>query len=122
MISYAQTSDYKSNYTNLDDDTEINKYLELASIIINQATLTRIEKRGFYNLNATQQDLIKKATIEEAHFLNENGILDDEDIASFSITDVSITEKDADSITKRLSLSKIAYMYLKRTGLMSRII
>ncbi len=122
MISYAQTSEYMDTYYDLDYDKNIGKYLELASIIINNATLTRIEKRGFYNLSTAQQELIKKATIEEAHFLSEDGVLDDEDIASFSITDVSVTEKDTDSITKRLSLSKVAYMYLKRTGLMSRII
>lgn len=122
MISYAQTSEYKSVYKDLDDNEIINKYLEIASIIINNATLTRIEKRGFYNLNKAQQELIKKATIEEAHFLSDSGILDDEDIASFSITDISVTEKATDSITKRLSLSKIAYLYLKRAGLTSRII
>lgn len=122
MISYAQTSDYNRLYSDINDEKALTKYLELASIIINNATLTRIEKRGFNNLNGIQQELVKKATIEEAHFLNESGVLNDEDIASFTITDISVTEKDTDSITKKMSLSKVAHMYLKRTGLMSRIV
>lgn len=122
MISYAQTSDYNRLYSDITDEKALTKYLEIASIIINNATLTRIEKRGFNNLNDIQQELVKKATIEEAHFLNESGVLNDEDIASFTITDISVTEKDTDSITKKLNLSKVAHMYLKRTGLMSRII
>lgn len=119
--SYAQEEDYKKVYQNI-DDKEIKKFLELASIVVNWTTLTRIEKMGFYNLTDNQQELIKKATIEEANYLYENSVFEEDGVQSFSITDISISQKEKESISKRLELSKLAYFYLKRTGLVNRII
>lgn len=123
ISSYAQVDDYKNGFpgTNM-DSKEIEKFLELASIVVNQATLTRIEKRGFQNLTINQQELIKKATIEEANYLYENNLFDDDEVQNFSITDISISQSEKQSFSKKLQLSKLAYFYLKRTGLVSRIL
>lgn len=119
MTLYAQTSEYKEVYSNVEEN-EIEKYLELASIAVNLATLTRIERIGFHNLTTLQQELIKKATIEEAHYFKENEIFECDELESYSITDISAKEKE--TIASTLGLSKVAFMYLKRTGLTSRII
>lgn len=120
--SYVSKKEYEaSGYTNI-EDKEIEKYLELASITVNFATLTRIEKRGFENLNEKQRYFIKRATIEEANYLHDEGIFDDYDVSSYSITDISVTEKETEDFAKKLELSKVAYFYLKRTGLVNRII
>ena len=47
---YATKGDYSKYGSKVLEDEEIEKYLELASIDINRATLTRIERRGFNNL------------------------------------------------------------------------
>lgn len=47
---YATKEDYSKYGSKALADDEIEKYLELASIDINKATLTRIERRGFENL------------------------------------------------------------------------
>lgn len=120
-MKYAEVEEYKKVYSNI-EDKEIEKYLELASIVINNATLTRIERRGFLNLTSGQQEFIKKATIEEANYLYDNNLFDDDEVQSFSITDISISQKERESISKKLELSKLAYFYLKRTGLVNRII
>ena len=64
---YATTNDYFKYGNNIFENGEnIEKYLELASIDINKATLTRIERRGFDNLTNQQKDLIIKATCIQA--------------------------------------------------------
>lgn len=121
---YAQPSDYEKYGNNvLKDEKEINTFLELASIDINRATLTRIEKRGFNNLSAQQKDLIVKATCFQAEYIKEEGVYEEDDVLSYSIGgDLTVNEKDSQEIADRLKISKIAFSYLRRTGLISRII
>lgn len=106
------------------EDNEIEKYLELASIDINNATLTRIEKKGFNNLTENQKYLITKATCLQAEFIKDEGVYENySEVSSFSIGgDLTVNEKEGQSIYEKLSLSKSAYAYLKRTGLTSRIL
>lgn len=121
---YATKEDY-NKYGNdiFEDNTELNQYLELASIDINRATLTRIEKKGFDNLTSQQKDLIIKATCMQAEYIKEEGIYDDSNISSYSIGgDLTVNKKDSLEINDRLKISKLAFIYLKRTGLASRII
>lgn len=121
--TYAKKEDYLKYGCKKIKDDEINKFLELASIDVNNATLTRIEKRGFNNLTDTQKDLIIKATCMQADYIQEAGTYDNDDIESFSIGgDLSINKKISDEMSDKLKLSKLAYMYLKRTGLINRII
>lgn len=120
---YATKEDYSKHGSKMLEDEEIEKYLELASIDINRATLTRIEKRGFDNLTSQQKDLIIKATCIQAEYIKEEGIYDDNSIFSYSIGgDLTVNEKESQDIADKLNISKLAFFYLKRTGLTNRII
>ena len=120
---YATKEDYFKHSSKTLENNEIEKYLELASIDVNRATLTRIEKRGFKNLTSQQKDLIIKATCLQAEYIKEEGLYDDSSISSYSIGgDLTVNEKDSQDINDKLKISKLAFFYLKRTGLTSRII
>lgn len=124
MINVYATKDEYSKYSSkVLEDKEIEKYLELASIDVNRATLTRIERRGFDNLTNQQKDLIIKATCIQADYIKEEGTYDDESISSYSIGgDLTINETESQDMADRLKISKVAFSYLKRTGLTPRII
>lgn len=120
---YATKEDYSKHGSKALESDEIEKYLELASIDINRATLTRIERRGFDNLTSQQKDLIIKATCLQAEYIKEEGIYDDNSISSYSIGgDLTVNEKESQDMADKLKISKLAFFYLKRTGLTNRII
>ena len=120
---YATKEDYKKYGSGSLDDNEIDKYLELSSIDVNRATLTRIEKRGFNNLTEQQKDLIVKATCLQADYIKDEGIYDDDSISSYSIGgDLTVNEKESTDMADKLNISKLAFFYLKRTGLTNRIL
>lgn len=120
---YATKEDYSKYGSKVLENEEIEKYLELASIDINRATLTRIERRGFDNLTPQQKDLIIKATCLQAEYIKEEGIYDDNSISSYSIGgDLTVNEKESQDMADKLKISKLAFFYLKRTGLTNRVI
>ena len=120
---YATKEDYSKYGSKVLEDEEIEKYLEFASIDINKATLTRIERRGFDNLTTQQKDLIIKATCLQAEYIKEEGLYDDNSISSYSIGgDLTVNEKESQEMADKLNISKLAFFYLKRTGLTNRII
>lgn len=120
---YATKEDYKKYGSGSLNDNELGKYLELSSIDINRATLTRIEKRGFNNLTEQQKDLIIKATCLQADYIKDEGVYDDDSIGSYSIGgDLTVNEKESTDIADKLNISKLAFFYLKRTGLTNRIL
>ena len=120
---YATKEDYSKYGSKVLEDEEIEKNLELASIDVNRATLTRIERRGFDNLTTQQKDLIVKATCLQAEYIKEEGIYDDDSISSYSIGgDLTVNEKESQDLADKLNISKLAFFYLKRTGLTNRII
>ena len=120
---YATKEDYSKYGSKVLEDEEIEKYLEFASIDINKATLTRIERRGFDNLTTQQKDLIIKATCLQAEYIKEEGLYDDNSISSYSIGgDLTVNEKESQDMADKLKISKLAFFYLKRTGLTNRII
>ncbi len=120
---YATKEDYSKYGSKVLEDEEIEKNLELASIDVNRATLTRIERRGFDNLTTQQKDLIIKATCLQAEYIKEEGIYDDNSISSYSIGgDLTVNEKESQDMADKLKISKLAFFYLKRTGLTNRII
>ena len=120
---YATTEDYSKYGSKVLEDEEIEKNLELASIDINRATLTRIERRGFDNLTTQQKDLIIKATCLQAEYIKEEGLYDDNSISSYSIGgDLTVNEKESQDMADKLNISKLAFFYLKRTGLTNRVI
>jgi hypothetical protein len=120
---YATTEDYSKYGSKVLESKEIEKYLELASIDINRATLTRIERRGFNNLTAQQKNLIIKAICLQAEYIKEEGLYDDNSISSYSIGgDLTVNEKESQDMADKLKISKLAFFYLKRTGLTNRVI
>lgn len=120
---YATKEDYKKYGSGSLNDDELEKYLELSSIDVNRATLTRIEKRGFNNLTEQQKDLIVKATCLQADYIKDEGIYDDDSISSYSIGgDLTVNEKESTDMADKLNISKLAFFYLKRTGLTNRIL
>ena len=120
---YATEEDYKKYGSGSLKDQQLEKYLELASIDVNRATLTRIEKRGFNNLTENQKDLIIKATCLQADYIKDEGNYDDDSISSYSIGgDLTVNEKESTDIADKLNISKLAFFYLKRTGLTNRIL
>ena len=115
---YATKEDYSKYGSKVLEDEEIEKNLELASIDVNRATLTRIERRGFDNLTTQQKDLIIKATCLQAEYIKEEGLYDDNSISSYSIGgDLTVNEKESQDMADKLNISKLAFFYLKRTGL-----
>ena len=120
---YATKEDYSKYGSKVLEDEEIEKYLEFASIDINKTTLTRIERRGFDNLTTQQKDLIIKATCLQAEYIKEEGLYDDNSISSYSIGgDLTVNEKESQDMADKLKISKLAFFYLKRTGLTDRVI
>lgn len=120
---YATKDDYGKYGSGSLETNEIDKYLELSSIDINRATLTRIEKRGFNNLTEQQKNLIIKATCLQAEYIKDEGIYDDDSISSYSIGgDLTVNEKESNDVSDKLNISKLAFFYLKRTGLTNRIL
>lgn len=120
---YVTTEDYSKYGSKVLESKEIEKYLELASIDINRATLTRIERRGFNNLTAQQKNLIIKAICLQAEYIKEEGLYDDNSISSYSIGgDLTVNEKESQDMADKLKISKLAFFYLKRTGLTNRVI
>lgn len=120
---YATKEDYYKYGSKVLESEETEKYLELGSMDVNRATLTRIERRGFNNLTAQQKDLIIKATCIQAEYIKEEGIYDDDSISSYSIGgDLTVNEKESQNIADKLNISKLAFFYLKKTGLTNRTI
>ena len=107
---YATKEDYSKYGSKVLEDEEIEKNLELASIDINRATLTRIERRGFDNLTTQQKDLIIKATCLQAEYIKEEGLYDDNSISSYSIGgDLTENEKESQDMADKLNISKLAF-------------
>lgn len=111
------------NGTLLSND-ELDKYLELAQEKIDSITYNRIVKIGFNNLTDFQKDKISKAICYQAEYVKGNGYNNEEnrDISSYSVLDISVSvDNSKKSIAQKLSMSEIAYDYVHKTGLDSRL-
>ena len=101
-MKYITIEDYMriSNAQDVGNETDIEELIELASMSVNKATLTRIEKRGFNNLTPKQQELIKKAVVEQISYINDE-YSELSKVSSYSLNgDISINLKEEDSIYK----------------------
>lgn len=114
---YVTAEEYKGNIP----ASEVEKWLELASIKVDALTFGRI-KRG---VTTFQDGLIKKAVAFEADYLyqmSENGGLD-EDVSGWSVSGISMSYNSQTGSSKWLrdnSISKTCYELLLQTGLMWR--
>lgn len=93
--------------------------LELASSKIDELTFNRIQAQGFDNLTAFQRGLVEKATLLQAQYYDDYGI-DMDGLSGFNVSGLSMNFSD--SCSKPLGVSTAAYMLLKQTGLMSRVV
>lgn len=101
------------------------EYILLASCDIHRLTFNRINYKGFDNLKAEQQALIKKACCYQADYLYNklNNDAEDDNIASYSAGNVSVTYDTTRKTQAEIEgVSEQAYKLLKLTGLMQRVI
>lgn len=105
---------------------EIEKYLRLAQEKIDSITFNRIVAIGFNNLTKFQQEKIKDAICYQAEYIYVNGYNneDNRDVSSYSVLDISISVDNSNSdktIAQRKNMSEMAYDYVHKTGLDSKL-
>jgi len=100
-------------------DTLSAELLDLASSKIDELTYNRIPARGFENLTTFQQDKIQKATLQQAQYYDDYGT-DPGALSSFSVSGLSMSLGNNSEVPSGVSPG--AYMLLKQTGLMSRVV
>ena len=125
MSQYATQEYYIDEFKgNTIPTNEIDKYLKLASEKIDSITFNRIVYKGFNNLTNFQQTKIQDAVCYQAEYIFENGYNNEnnQDIASYSVLDISVTQKqDTDkSEAVKNGMSEMALDLIKKTGLNSR--
>lgn len=121
---YVSIADYKDSYKGKTiPDTELEKYLKQASRHIDSLTYNRIVGRGFSNLTAFQQDLIKEVCCEQAEFEYENKEIFDMVLQGYSINGVSMNFGDSWNvkIQKGIPVKRDVYEKLSQTGLCCRL-
>lgn len=102
-------------------DTLGQELLELASSKIDELTFNRIQTRGFENLTVFQQERITKATLLQAKYYEDYGT-DAEALGGFSVPGLSLSFSADKASATPSGVSPGAYMLLKQTGLMRRVI
>lgn len=105
---------------------EIEKYLRLAQEKIDSITFNRIVAIGFNNLTKFQQEKIKDAICYQAEYIYVNGYNneDNRDVSSYSVLDISVSVDNSNSnktIAQRKNMSEMAYDYVHKTGLNSKL-
>lgn len=105
---------------------EIEKYLRLAQEKIDSITFNRIVAIGFNNLTKFQQEKIKHAICYQAEYVYVNGYNneDNRNVSSYSVLDISVSVDNSNSnktIAQRENMSEMAYDYVHKTGLDSKL-
>ena len=104
---------------------DIGRMLTQASRHIDSLTFNRIVARGFDNLTAFQQDIIKEVICRQADFEFDNADIIDTVLQGYSINGVSMQFNGngwnvyAD---KGVAIKKDLYSLLSQTGLTSRLV
>lgn len=117
------SDEFKGNEVPID---EIEKYLRLAQEKIDSITFNRIVAIGFNNLTKFQQEKIRDAICYQAEYIYENGYNneDNRDASSYSVLDISVSVDNSNSnktIAQRKNMSEMAYDYVHKTGLDSKL-
>lgn len=105
---------------------EIEKYLRLAQEKIDSITFNRIVAIGFNNLTKFQQEKIKDAICYQAEYIYVNGYNneDNRDVSSYNVLDISVSVDNSNSnktIAQGKNMSEMAYDYVHKTGLDSKL-
>ena len=102
---------------------EVEKYLELAQEKIDNITFNRIVGIGFDNLTKFQQENIQKAICRQAIYYFENGVSPLSIVSSYSVLDVSVNiDTSNETEAHKACMDEFAYMYIKKTGLIGRLL
>lgn len=116
------SDEFKGNKVPID---EIEKYLRLAQEKIDSITFNRIVAIGFNNLTKFQQEKIKDAICYQAEYIYVNGYNneDNRDVSSYSVLDISVSVDNSNNktIAQRENMSEMAYDYVHKTGLDSKL-
>lgn len=127
MTLYVNKEYYSNEFNgNKLPDEEIEKYLKLAQEKIDSITYNRIVAVGFDNLTEFQKEKIKEAICYQAEYIYTNGYNneDNRDITSYSVLDISVNVDNSSgnkSIAQKNNMSEMAYDYIHKTGLDSKL-
>lgn len=127
MTLYVNEKYYSDEFSGVKlPDNEIEKYLKLAQEKIDSITFNRIVAIGFDNLTEFQKEKIKEAICYQAEYIFENGYNNENnrDISSYSVLDISVSKDNSNSnktIAQKENMSEIAYDYINKTGLDSKL-
>lgn len=127
MTLYVNKEYYSNEFNgNNIPDEEIEKYLKLAQEKIDSITYNRIIAVGFDNLTEFQKEKIKEAICYQAEYIYTNGYNseDNRDITSYSVLDISVSVDNSNSnktIAQKNNMSEMAYDYIHKTGLDSKL-
>lgn len=127
MTLYVNEEYYLNEFDgNVLPDKEIRKYLNLAQEKIDSITFNRIVALGFDNLTEFQKEKIKEAICYQAEYIYENGYNNENnrDISSYSVLDISVSVDNSNSnktIAQKNNMSEMAYDYIHKTGLDSKL-
>lgn len=127
MTLYVNEKYYFDNFNgNKLSKDEIEKYLKLAQEKIDSITFNRIVAIGFNNLTKFQQEKIGDAICYQAEYIYINGYNneDNRDVSSYSVLDISVSVDNSNSnktIAQRKNMSEMAYDYVHKTGLDSKL-
>ena len=127
MTLYVNEKYYFDNFNgNKLSKDEIEKYLKLAQEKIDSITFNRIVAIEFNNLTKFQQEKIGDAICYQAEYIYINGYNneDNRDVSSYSVLDISVSVDNSNSnktIAQRKNMSEMAYDYVHKTGLDSKL-
>lgn len=121
MSQYVTSEYYKSSFNGTTiPESELDKYLRIASEKIDTLTFNRIVYLGFDNLTEFQKNHIKDAICYQAEYSYENGV-EPSNLKSYSVLDISVTLDDKKTVSGKYGASEVAYDLLEKTGLMCRV-
>lgn len=127
MTLYVNEKYYSDEFMGVKlPNDEIEKYLKLAQEKIDSITFNRIVAIGFDNLTDFQKEKIKEAICYQAEYIFENGYNNENnrDISSYSVLDISVSKDNSGSnktLAERNNMSEMAYDYINKTGLDSKL-
>ena len=123
MTPYADSSYYYNVYggTVLETDTA-EHFLNQSSRHVDSLTFNRIVGKGFENMTAFQQEIIKQVTCKLADFEYENSEILQSVLSSYNINGVSMSFGNSLTITtlNGVTIPKDLYAYLSQSGLCCR--
>lgn len=105
-------------YTGSIPPDEQEQRLADAQMVVDSLTYNRIVRRGFENLTAFQQRLVKESVRKQANFAYENAEMLDSPLSSYSINGVSMGfDKSKVMEINNITTTREVYGLLIQTGL-----